>query len=131
MSLLIDKHVRADATGRRKNAIARVWIKRGTGQISINAGEQHILRARIGLSRSSCLKQQNAGRIRRYRHGGVICLYQVQCHGISRALTNFEPSSALWVGGFMTRDPRVVERKTMARAAADFQFSKRRFVVHS
>jgi small subunit ribosomal protein S9 len=93
-----DSKGRAYATGRRKESVARVWIKPGTGKITVNGG---------GLS-------GQAGAVR---------------HGISRALVNYEPTlrPVLKPGGFLTRDPRAVERKKYGRPKArrSFQFSKR------
>ncbi len=105
----IDNLGRSYATGRRKDAAARVWVKRGTGQMKINGKDvsEYFARPVGGLS-------GQAGAVR---------------HGISRALTLFEPGlrPALKAGGFLTRDPRVVERKKYGKAKArrSFQFSKR------
>ena len=131
----IDKQGRAYATGRRKNAIARVWIKRGTGQISINGRDITTYFARPVLQ--MVLKQpfETAERTGEFDviatvvGGGLSGQAGAVRHGISRALTNFEPGlrPALKAGGFMTRDPRVVERKKYGKAKArrSFQFSKR------
>ena len=131
----IDKQGRAYATGRRKNAIARVWIKRGTGQISINGRDITTYFARPVLQ---MVLQQPFETVERTGEfdviatvvgGGLSGQAGAVRHGISRALTNFEPGlrPALKAGGFMTRDPRVVERKKYGKAKArrSFQFSKR------
>ena len=131
----IDKQGRAYATGRRKNAIARVWIKRGTGQITVNGRDISAYFARPVLQ--MVLKQpfeaaERTGEfdvIATVVGGGLSGQAGAVRHGISRALTNFEPGlrPALKAGGFMTRDPRVVERKKYGKAKArrSFQFSKR------
>ena len=131
----IDKQGRAYATGRRKNAIARVWIKRGTGQISINGRDITTYFARPVLQMVLQQPFETAERIGEFDviatvvGGGLSGQAGAVRHGISRALTNFEPGlrPALKAGGFMTRDPRVVERKKYGKAKArrSFQFSKR------
>ena len=130
-----DAQGRSYGTGKRKNSIARVWIKLGTGKITINGKdiEQYLGRptSRMVL-RQSLVATKNE------------TLFDVDCtvlggglsgqagairHGISRALDRFDPSlhKALRKGGFLTRDSRVVERKKYGRAGArrGFQFSKR------
>ena len=131
----IDKQGRAYATGRRKNAIARVWIKRGTGQISINGRDITTYFARPVLQMVLQQPFETAERtgefdvVAKVVGGGLSGQAGAVRHGISRALTNFEPGlrPALKAGGFMTRDPRVVERKKYGKAKArrSFQFSKR------
>ncbi len=131
----IDKKGRAYATGRRKNAIARVWIKRGTGQISINGRDITTYFARPVLQMVLQQPFETAERTGEFDviatvvGGGLSGQAGAVRHGISRALTNFEPGlrPALKAGGFMTRDPRVVERKKYGKAKArrSFQFSKR------
>ena len=131
----IDKQGRAYATGRRKNAIARVWIKRGTGQISINGRDITTYFARPVLQmvlQQPFVTAERTGEfdvIATVVGGGLSGQAGAVRHGISRALTNFEPGlrPALKAGGFMTRDPRVVERKKYGKAKArrSFQFSKR------
>ncbi len=131
----IDKQGRAYATGRRKNAIARVWIKRGTGKISINGRDITTYFARPVLQMVLQQPFETAERsgefdvIATVVGGGLSGQAGAVRHGISRALTNFEPSlrPALKANGFMTRDPRVVERKKYGKAKArrSFQFSKR------
>jgi small subunit ribosomal protein S9 len=131
----LDKQGRAYATGKRKNAVARVWIKPGAGKITVNTRPIEVFFARPVLR---MLIQQPL--VASNRHGQ----YDVNCtvsggglsgqagavrHGISKALTYFEPDlrSVLKRGGFLTRDPRVVERKKYGKAKArrSFQFSKR------
>ena len=131
----IDKQGRAYATGRRKNAIARVWIKRGTGQININGRDITTYFARPVLQMILQQPFETAERTGEFDviatvvGGGLSGQAGAVRHGISRALTNFEPGlrPALKAGGFMTRDPRVVERKKYGKAKArrSFQFSKR------
>ena len=131
----IDKQGRAYATGRRKNAIARVWIKRGTGQFSINGRDITTYVARPVLQMVLQQPFETAERAGEFDvvatvvGGGLSGQAGAVRHGISRALTNFEPGlrPVLKAGGFMTRDPRVVERKKYGKAKArrSFQFSKR------
>jgi small subunit ribosomal protein S9 len=131
----LDSFGRAYATGKRKDAVARVWIKPGTGKITVNKKIVEIYFARPVLR---MLIQQPL--VASNRNGQ----YDVECtvtggglsgqagavrHGISKALTYYEPDlrSILKRGGFLTRDSRVVERKKYGRAKArrSFQFSKR------
>lgn len=131
----IDKHGRSYATGKRKNAVARVWLKRGTGNITVNGRDVTRYFARPVLR---MILQQPLVQARRQTE------YDIQCtvkggglsgqagavrHGISRALTFYEPElrSVLKKEGFLTRDSRVVERKKYGRRKArrSFQFSKR------
>ena len=131
----IDKHGRAYATGRRKNAIARVWIKRGTGQISVNGRDITTYFARPVLQMVLRQPFETAERTGEFDviatvvGGGLSGQAGAVRHGISRALTNFEPGlrPSLKAAGFITRDPRVVERKKYGKAKArrSFQFSKR------
>ena len=131
----LDKQGRAYATGKRKNAVARVWIKPGSGKIVVNtrAVEQFFARPVLRM-----LIQQplvTANRLGQYdvvctvSGGGLSGQAGAVRHGLSKALTNFEPDlrSALKRGGFLTRDSRVVERKKYGKAKArrSFQFSKR------
>lgn len=131
----LDKQGRAYATGRRKNATARVWIKRGKGKITINGKTIDTYLARPVLR---MLVQQPLVLVARLSEIDVDCTVAggglsgqagAIRHGISRALTNFEPTlrGALKKGGFLTRDSRAVERKKYgrAKARARFQFSKR------
>jgi len=131
----LDKQGRAYATGKRKNAVARVWIKPGAGKITVNAREFETFFARPVLR---MLIQQPLVAANRQTQFDVICTVSggglsgqagAVRHGISKALTYYEPElrSTLKRGGFLTRDSRVVERKKYGRAKArrSFQFSKR------
>jgi small subunit ribosomal protein S9 len=131
----LDKQGRAYATGKRKNAVARVWLKPGSGKILINEKTIEVYFARPVLR---MLIQQPfvvANRAGQYdvnctvSGGGLSGQAGALRHGISRALTFYEPDlrGALKKGGFMTRDSRVVERKKYGRKKArrSFQFSKR------
>jgi len=130
-----DAKGRAYATGRRKNAVARVWIKPGKGNITINERKAAQYFARPVLR---MLITQPFLVADRYNQFDVICTVSggglsgqagAVRHGISRALTFYEPElrGILKVAGFLTRDSRVVERKKYGRAKArrSFQFSKR------
>jgi small subunit ribosomal protein S9 len=131
----LDKYGRAYATGKRKNAIARVWIKPGHGKITVNEKDFSAYFARPVLQ--MLLKQplSSANRLDQYDinatvvGGGLSGQAGAVRHGISKALTYFEPElrSVLKKGGFLTRDSRVVERKKYGRVKArrSFQFSKR------
>ena len=131
----IDKLGRAYATGRRKNAIARVWIKRGKGKITVNGKpiETYFARPvlRMLVSQPMILVARNTEMDIdcTVNGGGLSGQAGAVRHGISRALTYFEPGlrGALKKGGFLTRDSRAVERKKYGRAKARrrFQFSKR------
>ena len=131
----IDNLGRSYATGRRKDAAARVCVKRGTGQVTINGRKVEVYFARPVLQ--MILAQpfdatERAGEfdvIATVRGGGLSGQAGAVRHGISRALTLFEPGlrPVLKAGGFLTRDSRVVERKKYGKAKArrSFQFSKR------
>ena len=131
----VDSLGRAYATGKRKDAIARVWIKPGSGRMTINNREYEKYFARPVLQ--MLLKQplQAAERLDQYdvmatvKGGGLSGQAGAVRHGISKALTYFEPElrSVLKKGGFLTRDSRTVERKKYGKAKArrSFQFSKR------
>ena len=131
----IDAQGRSYATGRRKNASARVWVKRGTGQMTINGRPVAEYFARPVLQMLLVQPFQQAERVDEFdviatvKGGGLSGQAGAVRHGISRALTMFEPGlrPALKSGGFLTRDPRVVERKKYGKAKArrSFQFSKR------
>ena len=131
----IDEHGRAYATGRRKNAIARVWIKRGSGKMTINGRDMSNYFARPVLQMLLRQPFEVAERVDEFDvdatviGGGLSGQAGAVRHGISRALTNFEPAlrPPLKAGGFIRRDPRVVERKKYGKAKArrSFQFSKR------
>ena len=131
----LDKQGRAYATGRRKNAISRVWVKRGKGKITVNGKAIEIYFARPVLR---MLVQQPLVTTNRLSEididctvvgGGLSGQAGAVRHGLARALTNFEPElrPSLKKGGFLTRDSRAVERKKYGRAKARrrFQFSKR------
>jgi small subunit ribosomal protein S9 len=131
----LDKQGRAYATGKRKNAVARVWIKPGAGKIVVNTRPIEVFFARPVLR---MIIQQPLVAANRNGQYDIICAVSggglsgqagAVRHGISKALTNFEPDlrGVLKRGGFLTRDPRVVERKKYGRAKArrSFQFSKR------
>ncbi len=131
----LDAHGRAYATGRRKDAVARVWIKPGKGSITVNGRDQEIYFARPTLRLVINQPFQIADRTGQYdvvatvKGGGLSGQAGAVKHGISQALTKFEPAlrSTVKAAGFLTRDSRVVERKKYGRAKArrSFQFSKR------
>ena len=131
----LDAQGRAYATGKRKNAIARVWIKPGAGKITVNGKEFNAFFARPVLQ--MVLQQPIVAAARKDQYdviatvsgGGLSGQAGAVRHGISKALTYFEPElrGVLKAGGFLTRDSRVVERKKYGKAKArrSFQFSKR------
>jgi small subunit ribosomal protein S9 len=131
----LDKFGRAYATGRRKDAVARVWLKPGSGQITINGRDQSVYFARPTLR--LVINQVFDITERRGQYdvvatvtgGGLSGQAGAVKHGISQALTRYEPALRTTVkrAGFLTRDPRVVERKKYGKAKArrSFQFSKR------
>ena len=131
----LDAHGRAYATGRRKDAVARVWLKPGTGKIVVNGREQEVYFARPTLRLVINQPFQVADREGQYdviatvKGGGLSGQAGAVKHGISQALSKYEPTlrAAVKAAGFLTRDPRVVERKKFGRAKArkSFQFSKR------
>ncbi len=131
----IDEHGRSYATGKRKNAVARVWIKRGNGKITVNGRDQEQYFARPVLRMLLQQPLQTAERVDEFdiiatvKGGGLSGQAGAVRHGISKALTMFEPGlrGVLKANGFLTRDSRVVERKKYGRAKArrSFQFSKR------
>jgi small subunit ribosomal protein S9 len=131
----IDKHGRAYATGKRKDAVARVWVKPGSGKITVNTRAfevyfaRPVLRMMIQQPLVSSNRQGQYDVICTVSGGGLSGQAGAVRHGISRALTLFEPDlrPALKQGGFLTRDSRTVERKKYGRAKArrSFQFSKR------
>src|SRR4249919_3547363 len=131
----VDKQGRAYATGKRKNAVARVWVKPGSGKIVVNTRAVEVFFARPVLR---MLIQQPLVAANRASQFDVVCSVSggglsgqagAVRHGISKALTYYEPDlrGALKRGGFLTRDSRVVERKKYGKAKArrSFQFSKR------
>jgi small subunit ribosomal protein S9 len=131
----LDPQGRAYATGKRKNAVARVWLTRGVGRIFVNGKEFAEYFARPVLQMMVQQPVVAANRTGQYdvratvSGGGLSGQAGALRHGISRALTYFEPDlrGVLKHGGFLTRDPRVVERKKYGRRKArrSFQFSKR------
>ena len=131
----LDAHGRAYATGKRKNAIARVWVKPGTGKITVNGREFATYFARPVLQmilNQPIVASNRAGQydiVATVIGGGLSGQAGAVRHGISKALTYYEPTlrAVLKKGGFLTRDSRVVERKKYGRAKArrSFQFSKR------
>ena len=131
----VDAQGRAYATGKRKDAVARVWIKPGTGKITVNGREGERYFARPVLRMLIAQPFAVANRAGQYditvtvTGGGLSGQAGAVRHGISKALTYYEPAlrGVLKQGGFLTRDSRVVERKKYGRAKArrSFQFSKR------
>jgi len=131
----LDKQGRAYATGRRKDAVARVWLKPGSGKIVINGREQEVYFARPTLRLIINQVFDVTDRKGQYdveatvKGGGLSGQAGAVRHGISTALTRYEPALRVAVKreGFLTRDSRVVERKKYGRAKArrSFQFSKR------
>jgi small subunit ribosomal protein S9 len=131
----LDAQGRAYATGRRKNATSRVWIKRGKGKITVNGKPIETYFARSVLR---MLVQQPLVTANRATEIDIVCTVSggglsgqagAVRHGLARALTYFEPElrGALKKAGFLTRDPRMVERKKYGhpKARRSFQFSKR------
>jgi small subunit ribosomal protein S9 len=131
----LDAQGRAYATGKRKNAIARVWVKPGNGKITVNGKDFNVFFARPVLQ--MILQQPIVAAARKDQYdvvatvagGGLSGQAGAVRHGISKALTYYEPElrAVLKKGGFLTRDSRVVERKKYgkAKARSSFQFSKR------
>jgi small subunit ribosomal protein S9 len=131
----VDAQGRSYATGKRKNAIARVWIKPGKGKITINGRDQEVYFARPVLRMMIAQPLEIADRLGQFdvdvtvEGSGLSGQAGAVRHGISKALTYYEPGlrSVLKPHGFLTRDSRVVERKKYGKAKArrSFQFSKR------
>jgi small subunit ribosomal protein S9 len=131
----VDAQGRAYATGRRKDAVARVWLKPGSGKIVVNGRDQVDYFARPTLRLVINQPFDIAGRRDQYdvvatvSGGGLSGQAGAVKHGISQALTKFEPAlrTVVKAAGFLTRDSRTVERKKYGRAKArrSFQFSKR------
>lgn len=131
----LDAQGRAYATGKRKDAVARVWLKPGTGRMIVNDKDFTAYFARPVLQmilRQPILAAAREGQydvIATVKGGGLSGQAGAVRHGVSKALTYYEPGlrSVLKKGGFLTRDSRVVERKKYGRAKArrSFQFSKR------
>ena len=132
---ILDKQGRAYATGRRKDAVARVWLKPGSGKITINGRDQEVYFARPTLR---LVINQVFGVTEREGQYDVVCTVKggglsgqagAVKHGISQAITKYEPilRAPVKAAGFLTRDSRTVERKKYGRAKArrSFQFSKR------
>ena len=131
----IDAQGRAYATGRRKDAVARVWIKPGSGKITVNGRDQEVYFARPTLRLVINQVFDVSERTGQYdvvctvKGGGLSGQAGAVKHGIAQALSKFEPllRSSVKSAGFLTRDSRVVERKKYGKAKArkSFQFSKR------
>ncbi len=131
----VDKQGRAYATGRRKDAVARVWVKPGTGKITVNGRDQEVYFARPTLRLVINQPFGLTDRTGQYdviatvKGGGLSGQAGAVLHGIAQALTRFEPAlrSPVKAAGFLTRDSRAVERKKYGKAKArrSFQFSKR------
>ncbi len=131
----LDKQGRAYATGRRKDAVARVWVKPGTGKITVNGRDQEVYFARPTLRLVINQPFTVTDRTGQYdvvctvKGGGLSGQAGAVKHGIAQALSKYEPAlrSAVKAEGFLTRDSRAVERKKYGRAKArrSFQFSKR------
>ncbi|NMW32686.1 30S ribosomal protein S9 [Altererythrobacter sp. RZ02] len=131
----LDQYGRAYATGRRKDATARVWLKPGTGKITVNGRDQEVYFARptlrlvINQPFTITEREGQYDIIATVRGGGLSGQAGAVKHGISQALAKYEPTlrATVKAAGFLTRDSRVVERKKYGRAKArrSFQFSKR------
>ena len=131
----LDKYGRAYATGRRKDAVARVWLKPGSGKIQVNGRDQEVYFARPTLRLVINQPFGMTDRTGQYdiiatvKGGGLSGQAGAVLHGIAQALSRYEPILRTTVkrAGFLTRDPRVVERKKYGKAKArkSFQFSKR------
>jgi small subunit ribosomal protein S9 len=131
----VDAQGRAYATGRRKDAVARVWLKPGTGKILVNGRDQTVYFARPTLRLVINQPFDVTDRVGQYdivatvKGGGLSGQAGAVKHGIAQALSKFEPAlrSAVKAEGFLTRDSRTVERKKYGKAKArrSFQFSKR------
>jgi small subunit ribosomal protein S9 len=131
----LDAQGRAYATGRRKDAVARVWLKPGTGKIIVNGRDQEVYFARptlrLVINQVFTISDREGAYdvVATVKGGGLSGQAGAVKHGISQALTKYEPllRATVKAAGFLTRDPRVVERKKYGRAKArrSFQFSKR------
>ena len=131
----LDAYGRAYATGRRKDAVARVWVKPGTGKVTVNGRDQEVYFARptlrliINQPFAVTDREGQYDVIATVKGGGLSGQAGAVKHGIAQALTKYEPALRTTVKreGFLTRDSRVVERKKFGRAKArrSFQFSKR------
>jgi len=131
----LDAQGRAYATGRRKDAVARVWVKPGSGKVTVNGRDQEVYFARptlrlvINQPFSITEREGQYDVVATVKGGGLSGQAGAVKHGISQALTKFEPAlrPSVKAAGFLTRDSRTVERKKYGRAKArkSFQFSKR------
>ena len=131
----LDAQGSAYATGRRKDAVSRVWVKPGTGKITVNGRDQEVYFARpvlrmiISQPFDVTERRDQYDVVATVKGGGLSGQAGAVRHGISRALLNYEPElhGSLRSGGFLTRDSRTVERKKYGKAKArrSFQFSKR------
>jgi len=131
----LDSQGRAYATGRRKEAVARVWIKPGAGRITVNGRNldtffaRPVLRMIINQPFVAAARAQQFDVVCTVAGGGLSGQAGAVRHGISRALVNYDPTlrPPLKSGGFLTRDSRKVERKKygLRKARRSFQFSKR------
>ena len=131
----VDAQGRSYATGKRKDAIARVWLKPGSGKITVNGRDstvyfaRPVLRMMINQPFSVVNRSGQFDVVATVAGGGLSGQAGAVRHGISKAMTYFEPAlrGALKKGGFLTRDSRVVERKKYGKVKArrSFQFSKR------
>jgi small subunit ribosomal protein S9 len=131
----VDAQGRAYATGKRKNAIAKVWLQPGSGKITVNGRDQEVYFARPVLRMMIAQPLQVTDRLTQFdvivsvQGSGLSGQAGAVRHGISKALTYYEPGlrPVLKPHGFLTRDSRVVERKKYGKAKArrSFQFSKR------
>ena len=131
----LDEHGRAYATGKRKNAVARVWVKPGTGKITVNKEDfaeyfaRPVLQMILQQPIVAAARNGQFDIVATVAGGGLSGQAGAVRHGISKALTLYEPGlrPVLKKGGFLTRDSRVVERKKYGKAKArrSFQFSKR------
>ena len=132
---IIDAQGRSYATGRRKDAVARVWIKPGSGKITVNGRDQEVYFARPTLRLVIRQAFEVADRVGSFdvvatvKGGGLSGQAGALRHGISQAMTKYEPElrAPVKAAGFLTRDSRAVERKKYGKAKArrSFQFSKR------
>jgi small subunit ribosomal protein S9 len=131
----IDSKGRSYATGKRKNAVARVWVKPGSGKITVNGRDQLVyfarptLRLLLNQPFQVTKREGQYDTVAQVSGGGLSGQAGAVKHGIAKALTSYEPSlrTLLKKAGFLTRDPRVVERKKYGKRKArrSFQFSKR------
>ncbi len=131
----IDAHGRSYATGRRKDAVARVWVKPGSGKVNVNGQDladyfgRPVLRMIVHQPFHAADRENQFDAYVTVTGGGLSGQAGAIRHGIAQALTRYEPAlrPVLKQGGFLTRDPRTVERKKYGRRKArrSFQFSKR------